>query len=155
MDNIDREELVRNQVWAEFLAQATPDEIHQSLLSSNWDNNQYLLDWILEHPQVDKATILLAFWMGGALEMEAYERQYLSGFYSISEIAMNPTCDQDGYNWTLDDERYLHPDFKLLVSSKMLKPLTGRVISRPDNFEEGIPLPYYDKLIERLNEQEE
>ncbi len=152
---MDTEEFCRNQVWGEFLAQATADEIHQSLLSSNWDNNEFLLDWILEHPQVDKATILLAFWMGGALEMEVYEQKYLSGFYTISDIAMDPACDQDGYNWTIDDERYSHPDFALLVSSEMLKPLTGRVITMPTDYVEGLPLAYYDKFCALLEEMED
>ncbi|QSX37551.1 DUF4274 domain-containing protein [Shewanella sedimentimangrovi] len=151
MDICAREQFFRNLVWAEFLAQATPDDIHKSLLSSNWDNNEFLLDWILEHPQVDRATVLLAFWMGGALEMEAYERQYLSGFYATSEIAMDPACDQDGYDWTTGDQRYLHPDFKLLVSSEMLKPLTGRVIRRPSDYEEGLPFEYYEKFCELMN----
>jgi hypothetical protein len=63
-----------NSVWAEFLACASSKEVHQALIHSNWDDNQYLLDWLLTSRKVDKATALIAYWMCGP-------RNYVSAKY--------------------------------------------------------------------------
>lgn len=37
-------ERFENSIWKEFLSSASPKEIHQAVIDSNWDGNGYLLN---------------------------------------------------------------------------------------------------------------
>ena len=62
-----------DEVWANYLEAASSVEIHRSLISSNWDCNRYLLKFLLENPKVDRATILIAYWMSGPRWLKQYK----------------------------------------------------------------------------------
>ena len=155
---------LKNAVWSDFLTNASPAEIHQSVISSNWDDNEILRHWIKNNPRVDKATLLIAYWMsaprwqkqyadreevaqkaGWALSNFDYvaeiEQKYIAGFWTTSDIALDPASDQDGYDWTSDykDIRTAHD-----IPEIMLQKLEGRPIARPENFDDGLPMSPVD-----------
>ena len=166
----DEEDKIRELIWAEYLESASVLDIHRSAIHSNWDNNEYLLTWILDNPHVDKATILIIYWMScpryfkqyrNAEECTDFERarydwfkeienKYISGYYKANNIAMDPSNDQCGYDWTSE---YSEQDIRDEVPAEMYKPLKGIVVESPDEFEEGWPLKYaykFEKLMEDI-----
>ena len=42
----------------------SPEELHQLAWNHNWDDGIQFLEWMVEHPQCDKGTALLIFWLG-------------------------------------------------------------------------------------------
>lgn len=170
-------EQLENSIWEQFLSKATPIEIHQSVISSNWDGNSFLRNWIKNDPKTDKATILIAYWMSAprwkkqylnhddCLEKEGYgiaefdfveelEQRYVNGFYSSSAIEMDPRNDQDGYDWTKD---YLDKVTVRDIPAVMFEKLEGQKIERPDNFDEGLPMSpidYAQQIYDLLDEYE-
>lgn len=153
-------EQLEQNIWSAFLNQATATEIHQSVITSNWDGNSYLLNRIKDHPETDKATILIAYWMSAPRWMKQFsdredllakqgygaddfdlveelEHKYTSGFFTKSNIAMDPRKDQDGYNWTGD---YLDKETVREIPAVMFAKLEGETVARPDHFDEGLPM---------------
>jgi len=167
-------DLLHNKIWEEFLNNATPKEIHQSVISSNWDGNDFLLNWIKDNPKVDKATILIAYWMSGPRWMKQFknreevdswvlkkfdfieelELKYVNGFWTVNNIEMDPKCDQDGYDWTSD---YADKKIAREIPPVMYTKLEGEKINYPDNFDEGLPMSpvdYVQKVYDLYDEYE-
>lgn len=168
---------LENNIWKQFLTNATPLEIHQSVISSNWDGNSFLLNWIKDNPKTDKATILIAYWMSAPrwkkqflnredyLEKEGYgiagfdlieelEQRYINGFYKDSNIEMDPANDQDGYDWT---KEYLDKTTVRDIPPVMFQKLEGQKVERPEHFDEGLPMSpidYAQQLYDLLDEYE-
>jgi hypothetical protein len=165
-----------NSVWAEFLNNATAKEIHQSVIDSNWDGNKFLLNWIKDNPNVDKAAVLIAYWMSGLRWNKQYkdredaslanrrletfefdfteeiERKYQAGFWKNGNIELNPKCDCDGYDWTSD---YLDKTTVRDIPAVMFEKLEGEKVDRPDDgWAEGLPMAYYMKIEDFLDEYE-
>jgi hypothetical protein len=176
MNKITDEELKKFEdgLWSEFLSKATPVEIHQAVITSNCDNNSYLLNWIKNNPKVDKATVLIAYWMSAprwrkqyanreeALlnaprEIHAYdfveevEQKYPAGFWKENRIGIDPACDQDGYNWT-DDYRYIAAVRE--IPEIMYRKLDGKKVVRSDDFDEGLPVGYAQRLYDLFEQLE-
>lgn len=149
----------KNQIWTDFLNNATPTEIHQSVISSNFDGNKFLLDWIKDNPKVDKATMLIAYWMSAPrwkkqfkdrvevsekaswlLEdfdfVEEVEQKYIQNFWIESNIELDPKSDQDGYDWTSD---YLDKVIVREIPQPMFQKLNGKVV-QAKNFDDGLPI---------------
>ncbi|MGD1839941.1 MAG: DUF4274 domain-containing protein [Thermonemataceae bacterium] len=153
---------IEEKIWAEYLVEASTINIHRSVIDANWDGNHYLLQWIKDNPQVDRATILIAYWMSAPQWFKQYatreessnpasidwleevEQKYLAGFYQLTTIAMDPASDQDGYDWTSE---YTDLVLKRSIPKVMYQKLPGEVVERPEEgFEEGLPLTYAQKL---------
>jgi hypothetical protein len=168
----EKQHCLITSVWAEFLARASSKEVHQALIHSNWDDNQYLLDWLLTSQKVDKATALIAYWMCGPRNYVSAKytheswpedegtpnhwcvelsKKYCVGFYSVSAIAMNPKSDQDGSDWTTE---YANPDCDYDIPPEMFQVLLGEIIPRPEDFDEGLPFAYAETLYDLLEENE-
>ena len=174
-------EKFENAIWEEFLSTASPKEIHQSVITSNWDENKYLLNWIKNNPNIDKATALVAYWMSGpnflkqyetrkdaekdfSLEdfdfIEEIEQKYLDGFWKNSRFEYDPTndlygCSDDddcGYDWT---KEYIDGTIVREIPSVMYKKLEGEKLEYPDNFEEGLPKAYMQKIYDYTDEIED
>ena len=55
--------VMKANLWTDFLQNASPLEIHQSVMTANWDDCKNLLQFIIDYPKkIDKATALLAYW---------------------------------------------------------------------------------------------
>lgn len=51
-----------NSIWEDFLKNASQEAIYHAVLTSNWDSNAYLLQWIMNNKNTDKAIILAVYW---------------------------------------------------------------------------------------------
>ena len=160
-DDLERME---DEVWADFLKNASQEEIFQSVLDSNWDGNGFLLSQIKDNPTTDKATILLAYWMSNpgwfkqfadreeiltkarhSIEgfdfVAAIEKKYLEGFYTQSNIALDPANDPYRENWTEGQGEGVAS-----IPSLMFEKLEGKKVGSPTDFEEGLPPEYAQRL---------
>jgi hypothetical protein len=168
-------ERFENAVWEEFLSKASPKEIHQSVIDSNWDGNGYLLNWIKNNPNIDKASALIAYWMSAPRWqkkfkdredviaqdsayyladfdfIEEMEEKYLTGFWKNNCIECDPSNDCEGYDWTSD---YLDEKTVREIPSLMFEKLQGEKVERPDNFIEGLPEDYYQKISDYIDKND-
>ncbi len=144
------DELAEN-IWHEYLAEASQEDLFQSVISANWDSNSTLLNWILVHPEVDQATILMAYWKGTPLwnkqfkdrdELiekqgwgiesfdftEQVEIQFVNHFWKNQNIFYDPKDDHiHGENWTLEYAEY--PQVRE-IPEQMYEMLKGQYIER-------------------------
>lgn len=163
-----------DQIWLNFLQQATPEDIYQSVISSNWDGNQYLLNWILNHAEVDQAVILAIYWMSGVRYLKQYknreevlekaswsiesydylqqlEQKYLNGFWKNQNFAYDPSHDHDEYNWVTE---YAEIEIQQEIPEKMLQVLEGKHLTRSSKFEDGLPEPFLSQVWALFDEYE-
>ena len=164
-----------NAVWEEFLNIANPKEIHQSVIDSNWDGNEYLMNWIKNNPNIDKATALIAYWMSaprwwkkfkdrddvisqgqefqisGFDFVEEMEQKYLASYWKNNHIELNPANDCEGYDWTSD---YLDEKTVREIPTIMFEKLEGEKVERPDNFIEGLPEIYFQKISDFIDKHD-
>jgi hypothetical protein len=155
-------QVLENKIWQGFLEDATPEELFQSVVTSNWDSNEFLLNWIKNNPKMDKATMLAAYWMSGprylkqfkdredCLEKESWsieafdfiediEEKYLNGFYSGQTIAYDPK--EEG--WT---DEYLGIKTLRSIPEAMFQMLDGKSIFIDYNaYTEGLSNTCYEK----------
>ena len=170
-------EVLKDKIWYEFLENATPLEIHYSVITCNWDGSSLLLNWIKENPKVDKATILIAYWMSAprwlkqrkdrenvlanhSHELKSFdfieetEAKYIQNFWTESTIALNPAHDHQGYNWTDEyDDRVMLRE----IPAVMYQKLEGQQVEQPQNFDEGLPmspLNYAQQVYDLFDEYE-
>ena len=164
MTSTNDNDSIEAQVWAEYLNSASLIEIHISVIDSNWDSNGFLLRWLLQNPQIDKATVLIAYWMSGPKWLKQYqsleectafarnsyalieelEEKYVSGFYEQSSFELDPSNDQDGFDWTAE---YSEIEVSQEIPQKMFEKLSGLTIERPEEgYIEGLPEAVYEKL---------
>ena len=155
-----------NEIWRSYLESASQEQIFQSVITSNWDSNQFLLNWIKDNPETDKASILTAYWMSAprwqkkfetredcfnqqpwGIEafdfVESLEEMYVSGYYKTSQIAFDPKCDVEGYDWASD---YLDEVTVRTIPTVMFEKLDGRAIEWPEDYEEGLPFAFSQKI---------
>ncbi|GAB1858743.1 hypothetical protein MHTCC0001_35830 [Flavobacteriaceae bacterium MHTCC 0001] len=162
--------VLEDKIWEDFLSKASQIEVCHSLITSNFDSNAYLMNWILTNPDVDKAIALTAYWMSepyyykqfldrqNCLEkeswhieyfdyIEALEHNYCNGFYKISNLRCDPgnvEIDQET-NWT-----QMNPNIKPVrkIPNQMFEKLKGKPIPPVDfyAYTEGLPNNYYDKI---------
>lgn len=157
---------LEKNIWMEFLEQASSLELYKSVITSNFDGNSTLLNWIKDNPKVDKATILVAYWMSApgwfkqfsnreeVLEkspwsidgfdfVEEVEEKYCAGFYSESNISFDPKNDVEGYDWT---DEYSDIEFVREIPQLMFEPTQGEIEIKgiPRDFDGGLPLEPVD-----------
>ena len=159
-------EELENAIWLEFLNKASALEIHKSLITSNWDGNDFLLNWIKDNPKVDKATILITYWMSAPRWMKQYtdrddcakkaswevddfdfveelEHKYINGFFTESNIELDPANDHQGEDWT---NEYMDKTIVRDIPTIMYQKLEGEKIEEPDDFDEGLPMEYTQRV---------
>lgn len=168
MKKISNQELnmLIENIWNGFLQQASSEDLFQSVISSNWDDNELLLTWILNHDEVDQAVVLAVYWMSGPRYLKQFknrqavlteaswlldrydfitqlEQQYLNDFWKNQLIGYDPKMDQDDYNWV--DE---YAEFGVIqdIPEKMLTPLIGLNLPRSSAYEDGLPEPYLSQV---------
>ncbi|WP_062061414.1 DUF4274 domain-containing protein [Aquimarina longa] len=155
-------EKLEHKIWLEFLENATQLDIYKSVITSNFDGNSFLCNWIKDNPKIDKAIILVVYWMSAPrwkkkflnredyLEKEGYgidgfdfveeiEKKYIAGFYKGNEIIFNPKSDVEAYDWTSD---YLDEIVVREIPEIMFKPTEGKIELKeyPEDFDEGLPI---------------
>ncbi len=160
-----------NEIWQDYLSQATQEEIYYSVIDSNWDDNQYFLNWLLENPKVDKASILAAYWMSEPYFAKQFqnreevnkkkswylddfdfteniEKKYIAGFYTESQIACDPK------NVELEDNEYaeLNDRTKPNISSGKLVREIPKIMFQKIDGKAFDPKKFYGKYIEGLPE---
>ena len=164
MKKITEEEIknLENKIWLEFLENATPIEIHKSLVTSNFDDNSFLLNYIKDNPKTEKGTILQAYWLSNpgyfkkfknreeVLEkcsysidgfdfVEEVEKKFCEGFYQGNEIIFNPKSDMVDYDWS---EEYNVNNVVREIPEIMFEPTEGKFELKefPRDFDNGLPL---------------
>ena len=145
-----------------------PREWHLSASDWNYDSGREALRWIINNPETEKATALMIYWMSapawqkqfadrddavaknswyaGSYDfIEEIENNYTSGFYTRETIGYDPANDDEGYDWTSD-----YDDITRLreIPAIMYEKIEGEQLARPEDYEDGLPVPVYEKLIE-------
>nr|WP_241428075.1 DUF4274 domain-containing protein [Tenacibaculum finnmarkense] len=148
-------------------------------MTSNFDGNSFLCNWIKNNPKIDKAIILTVYWMSAPrwkkkflnredyLEKEGYdienydfveeiEKKYIDGYYKGNEIIFDPKSDIEDYNWTSD---YLDETVVREIPEIMFKQTEGNIELKeyPEDFDEGLPLKpidYAQKVYDIFEEYE-
>lgn len=161
-------------IWSDFLQQASSESLYQSVISSNWDGNQLLRDWILTHSDVDRAVVLVTYWMSGptfskqfkdqddVLEKQSWyiesfnfieqlESKFLKGFWKNNHLAYDPSCDHDGYDWVSE---YQDLDIVREIPEMMQQALKGKQLIRDESYEDGLPDPWLSKIWSLFDEYE-
>jgi len=138
------------EVLLKLVLNLSPKIWHQMVMEWNWDSNSSFLNWLVENPKTDKATILMIYWKSqprhnkGFDFVEKIEKKYLNGYYKEPCFLFNPKDDL-GEDWTA----ILSSSHTRKIPEIMLKKLEGKKIPEPDNFIEGIP-PEIDDLFQEL-----
>jgi len=86
-----------------------PTELHSYVKNYNWDDGPERIFELLEEPEIDRATALLAYWLvqgpWHSFQQESYGRhpyaeqvaalqdRLLGGFYARAELTFSPTED--------------------------------------------------------------
>lgn len=153
---------LEQKIWLTFLESATPLEIHKSVATSNWDGNDFLLNWLKDNPKSDKGTVLMAYWYSGPRYKKQYvnredcqkrdswllddfdfvedlEKKYTGGFYTNETIFFDPKHGVEGDDWTSD---YLDVHVVRDIPDIMFQPTDGdiKLDEHPEDFDEGLPM---------------
>lgn len=153
-----------NNLWNEFLESATNEEIHMSIVTVNYDDlyreNHPLVSYILTNNKIDKGSILTFYWkqqpqyLPTKEFLNVVENNYLKNFYSNEKIFFNPTND-NGENWT---EVYEKTKLEVReVPLKMKEIVQGETVPElfeVEDFEDGLPIRYAEKIMDYLNEHQ-
>ncbi|MBW1294831.1 DUF4274 domain-containing protein [Aquimarina litoralis] len=138
------------EVLLKLIPNLSPKIWHQMVMEWNWDSYSSFLNWLIENPKTDKATVLMIYWKSEPRYdkdfefVEKIEQQYLNDFYQQSNFLFDPKDDL-GEDWTV----ILSDSHNRNIPKAMLKKLDGEKISVPDGFIEGIP-PNIDDLFQEL-----
>lgn len=101
----------------------------------NWDNYMEFIEWLINNPESDKATILMIYWKSGPNEnyknRNIIEERYKNNFYKNQEIAFDPENDE-GDNWV---EAFANDTIPEIMFAK----LKGKKVPLPENYIEGLP----------------
>ncbi len=135
-----------------------------------------MLNWIKSNPEIDKAIILAAYWMSAprwkkkflnredCLEKQGYgieefdfveevEQKYMDGFYKKEELKFDPKNDVENYDWTSD---YLDEPVVREIPEIMFTPTKGTIEVKefPEDFDEGLPIDYAQKIYQIFEQYE-
>jgi hypothetical protein len=101
MDEAKIAELASQKIIA-FAESQNPKIWHQMAMGWNWDNHTAFLNWLIDNPKTDRATILMIYWKDWPNERsktkKAIEERY-HHFYERQAIAYDPGNDE-GTDWT-------------------------------------------------------
>lgn len=137
-----------------------PTEVwHQMVMDWNWDNSDFL-NWFIQNPNTDKATILMIYWNSapawGFEGKEEIESKYIEGFYTHQQFYYDPTDDR-GIDWTTE---YAQPDTSPKepkeIPEIMYQKLSGKEVSEPPReWIEGMPPDLFYEIEEILYDSED
>lgn len=143
-------------IWQEYLLQATPEDLHQTVMNKNYDDvytggdGEKDMQWIVDNPKTEKATALMLYWMLGARGvvdifplLDSLENNLLNNFYSTKNLGFNPKNDHENYNWTLD---YTKNAMQRTIPPILEEAIEGKILLRSNDFVEGLPMLFYEKI---------
>ena len=164
-------ETIKENLWTDFLQNASAEEIHKSVMTSNWDDCKTLLKFITDNPEkIDKATALLAYWKSQPdwfkkfeneqdyINKEGYnlflyhflekvEHLFSQNNYAKSIIYFDPkSCE---FYEEIRNEAILN-----LIPEIMKQSTGNQYVEYPEDFEDGLPFPIAQKLFDLLDEYE-
>ena len=145
------------------LEQATPAQWHLFAARSNYDGNDQPLRWLIDNPNLDRATALLIYWYLGAgwyvqfeseQKMQSYEREtfqqlklleqrYSEGYYACHNIWFDPLQSEGGRP---DD--YADLVVKRPIPDLMLIAVEGTefVDLDDDQYDDGLPMDIAEQI---------
>ena len=159
-----------------YLYTCTPRNIHEMILSWNFDNPKSAVIKIVNCKKTDKATALMLYWLmepGYAKQyedaddlikrdsawyredfniIETLEENYLSNYYSSENFAFDPKNDYWGMDRTLNCE---YENCKRKIPNIMLQPIKGIPVKEPNGWTDGIAPDIqkeYDELISQVED---
>lgn len=120
-------------------AKTQPTEVwHQMVIDWNWDSYKGFLEWLIDHSDTDKGTILMIYWKSapgnGFTKKQIIEERYRNGYYKQQSFSFDPK-DDEGDNWV----SYLSLAGRENVPEEMFQKLNGTHIGYPKGFIEGMP----------------
>lgn len=173
---------LENKIWDDFLSVAGQEEIYHAVLTSNWDSNAYLLNWLKDNPEVDKAVILSMYWLAEPYYfkqfsdrnacmkkepwsvadfdfIEEIETKYAKGFYTKSDLACDPRNIENLEDYELLADRTIaNPNMNPVreIPEIMYKKLAGKRVPPTDHhaYTEGLPNLFYDRVEKIFDEFE-
>jgi hypothetical protein len=78
------DEIAINKIL-DFAKNSTKEVQHQMAMEWNWDNYMEFIEWLINNPESDKATILMIYWKSGPNEnyknRNIIEERYKNNFY--------------------------------------------------------------------------
>ncbi|NAW50660.1 DUF4274 domain-containing protein [Elizabethkingia argentiflava] len=111
---------------------------HQMVMDWNWDNYMTFINWLVENPNTDKATILMIYWKSDPstdfLNKKLIEDHYFKEYYKQHLFSFDPK-DDEGDDWT----SYISEESKKEIPQLMFQKLSGEKIPYPEEFIEGMP----------------
>jgi hypothetical protein len=160
---MDSREAQAWEIVRTWLAAATPAQWHLFAARSNYDGNAQALQWLIDRPDLDRATALLIYWNLGAAWFVQYasaeassnedtyrllrqiEERYDAGFYEHGDIWFDPRHSDGGHP---DD--YPEVPVRRPVPPAMLLPVNGNeyveVNDDPEGFDDGLPMDVVEAL---------
>ena len=153
-----------NNIWSEYLSQASTEDLHQTVLTKNYGdvyiggNGEWIMLWIVDNPNTEKATALLLYWKLGARGIidkypliDKLEENLINNFYKSQLLGFNPKNDTEGYNWTSD---YRNNPIQRDIPIELEHSIEGQNVYRSSDFEDGLPIEYYEKIDALFDEYE-
>lgn len=151
------------EITLNYLQSATPAQLHLFVARSNYDGNTQALHWLVDNPDLDRATALMMYWYLGAAwyvqfaseqDMESYEQdtfqylklleqRYSEGYYADRGIWFDPQQSEGGRP---DD--YPRLPIKRPIPDVMLLPALGSeyVDLDDEQYDNGLPLTIAEQI---------
>lgn len=156
---------IEARVWEltkDYLRQATPQERHLFVLESNYDGSSSGVRYLVDDPQLDRATALALFWRLGASYYASYESidsipdfqredyelinliaaRYCSGYYANHGIGFDP-CKDSGLSPVAGGADSVRSG----IDPLMYQALDGVWVRPVGAYEEGVSLDLFDRIM--------
>ena len=160
LDDDDKDARHDKKLLSWFAEKSGPEDWHRFALGANWDFVEpELLQWIVKHPDCDRATALVLFWksqpdyflqFAGAGDVpdvnkdgfeliSAIRSRWIGGNYSRSEFSFE--MDRDVWPQDFELMRSSWPEQFSKIPAEMLENLNGREV--PNTLTDGLPDWYW------------
>lgn len=137
MEDNQIEQLAANKI-IDFAKGQSSKIWHQMVMDWNWDNYKSFLNWLIENPESDQATILMIYWKSNPEDefpnKQLIENNFIKEFYKNHFFSFDPENDE-GDNWV----SYISEEVKKTIPAIMFRKLEGENVSYPEGFIEGMP----------------
>jgi len=160
---------MEQQVWDlvhAYLQEATPAQWHIYVARSNYDDNGAALQWLIDNPQIDRATALMIYWNLGAEwyaqfddsdDLYEAQRERVAMLRLIEERYPDYYANQGIWFDPKHSDGTRPGDYaditqKRAIPAKMLEATTGSEYvdtENPDGYDEGLPLELVERIYDR------
>lgn len=170
-------EIVFSKLIEDYVAEATPENIHRIILGWNFDNPKTVLMPIVMSKRTDKATALMLYWLmepefakqfenieavqqKSAWYVEDYEliaqleQNFQQNYYRSTGIGFDPLKDYFGKD-RVAQFRFEKSKSAGVFPKIMFEPINGEPVAEERGWNEGIPpilAQQYDELLECIEE---